>query len=241
MTVIGFDGDDTLWQSEMHFEATTDRFADLLAPWVPDTAAARQRLIDVERRNLELLGYGVKAFALSMIETAIEVSGSRVPASAIHEIVGWAKELMRHPVELLADVEEVVAALAARHTLLLVTKGDLLHQESKVAGSGLAEHFDGIHIVSEKDEATYRQVLAAHDVAPGDFVMVGNSLRSDILPVLGIGGRAVHVPHELLWDIEHVDPGLVPEGLPRIDRLGGLPPVLEAMSTTVGPPGADGP
>jgi putative hydrolase of the HAD superfamily len=205
--VVGLDGDDTLWHSESHFVTTTERLAELLSPWVPHTAAAEARLVEVERRNLALFGYGVKAFTLSMIETAIEVSGEQVT-------------------ELLPEVAETVARLAGDHRLLLVTKGDLLHQESKVARSGLAEHFEGIHIVSEKDPATYRRVLAAHGVEPTDFVMVGNSLRSDILPVLELGGRGIHVPYHTTWALEEVDEADLPPGVDRAEGLAGAAALL---------------
>jgi putative hydrolase of the HAD superfamily len=206
ITTIGFDGDDTLWDSESHFVLTTKRFADLLEPWLPSLDAVEEQLLEVEGRNLGLLGYGVKAFTLSMIETAIEVSDGAVPASHISEIISWAKELLDHPVDLLDGVVETVDRLATSHRLILVTKGDLFHQESKVARSGLAESFDGIEIVSEKDPETYRRVLDRHGVSPGEFLMVGNSVRSDVLPVLEIGGRAVHIPYHVTWALETVEP-----------------------------------
>lgn len=224
---IGLDGDDTLWHSESHFVTTTERLVDLLAPYLERGTDAEEHLIQVERRNLELFGYGVKAFTLSMIETAIEVSQRRVTAEEIHRIVGWSKELMDHPVELIPGVEEAVGELSSRHELLLVTKGDLLHQESKVARSGLADRFAGIHIVSEKDPATYSRILEAHGVDPADFVMVGNSLRSDILPVLEIGGRGVHVPYHTTWALEHVEDSELPDGVDRLDDLRGLGDLLD--------------
>lgn len=225
-TVIGLDGDDTLWHSETHFVTTTERLMDLLEPYLDEGSDAEEHLIEVERRNLELFGYGVKAFTLSMIETAIEISNRRITADEIHRIVGWSKELMDHPVELIAGVAEAVEDLASDHTLLLVTKGDLLHQESKVARSGIVEHFEGIHIVSEKDPATYLGVLQSHDVAPGEFVMVGNSLRSDILPVVELGGRGIHVPYHTTWALERVEESELPQGVERVDDLRTLRSVL---------------
>ena len=220
--VIGLDGDDTLWHSETHFVTTTERLVDLLDPYVGHSAEAEGRLIEVERRNLERFGYGVKAFTLSMIETAIEVSGQQITAGEIHQIVDWSKELMDHPVELIPGVADAVADLADDHTLLLVTKGDLLHQESKVARSGLSELFEGVHIVSEKDPATYRRVLDQHGVAPQEFVMVGNSLRSDILPVVELGGRGIHVPYHTTWALEQVEETELPAGVERLDDLAQL-------------------
>jgi putative hydrolase of the HAD superfamily len=227
ITTIGLDGDDTLWHSESHFAVTTARLVELLEPWVPASASAEEHLIEVERRNLGLLGYGVKAFTLSMVETAIEVSDAEVPASAIRSILDWGKELLDHPVELLEDVAETVDDLVGSYQLVLVTKGDLFHQESKLARSGLAEAFTGIEIVSEKDPATYRRILGRHDVAPEEFVMVGNSVRSDVLPVLEVGARAVHVPYHVTWALEVADP--VPE-VPTLRSLAELRGVLASWS-----------
>lgn len=225
--VIGIDGDDTLWHSEGHFVTTTARLTGLLDPWIPHTEAAQERLITVERRNLDRFGYGVKAFTLSMIETAIEISDAQVSAREIQQILDWSKELLDHPVELLDGVRDAISALAADHRLLLITKGDLLHQESKVARSELAEHFEGVHIVSEKDPATYQRVLDRHDIAARDFVMVGNSLRSDILPVIEIGGRGVHVPYHTTWALELVEESDLPAEVHRIERLGELAGLLD--------------
>jgi putative hydrolase of the HAD superfamily len=222
VTAVGLDGDDTLWHSESHFAVTTARLAELLSPWVSDDGA-ETHLLQVEARNLGLLGYGVKAFTLSMIETAIEVSGGEVPATSVREIIEWGKELLDHPVELLPEAADAVDDLAGRYRLLLVTKGDLLHQESKLARSGLAEAFTGIDIVSEKDVATYERVLGRHDVPPEEFVMVGNSVRSDVLPVLELGGRAVHVPYHVTWAHERVDDD---PGVPVLRHLGELAEVL---------------
>jgi putative hydrolase of the HAD superfamily len=221
--IIGLDGDDTLWHSEREFASTQARYRELLARWAEPEVIER-RLLDVERRNLEIFGYGVKGFTLSMIESAIELSDGEVPASEIHQIVKLGKELMGHPVELIAGVEETVDELAEHHQLVLITKGDLLHQETKLAASGLGERFWRIEIVSEKDVATYQRILTRHEIAVDDFVMVGNSVRSDVLPVLEIGARAVHVPYEITWEIEHVaidDEDLFPT-IPTLRDLVGL-------------------
>jgi putative hydrolase of the HAD superfamily len=201
--IIGLDGDDTLWHSEREFAGTQARYRELLARW-GDHETIERRLLDVERRNLEVFGYGVKGFTLSMVESAIELSGGEISASEIHAIVGLGKELLGHPVELIEGVDETVTALAERHQLILITKGDLMHQETKLAASGLGERFWRIEIVSEKDVATYRRILERHEIPVADFVMVGNSVRSDVLPVLELGARAVHVPYEITWEIEHV-------------------------------------
>jgi len=203
---VGFDGDDTLWHSETEFAVTQTMFCELLAPHVPDPSVDLEaRLVATEGANLEVFGYGVKGFTLSMIETALDVSEGRVPASVIRTLLDRGKAMLSHPVELLDGVEEVIDELHGRYRLILVTKGDLMHQESKVAGSGLAERFDHVEIVAEKEPATYARILHRHGVEPARFVMVGNSVRSDVLPVLAIGGRAVHVPYHLTWQHEHAD------------------------------------
>ena len=199
--VIGFDGDDTLWHNEQLFADTQHQLRELLGHYA-DMTAIDSKLLEIERRNLAIFGYGVKGFIVSMIETAIEISDSRVDARDIHRIVMLGKALLEHPIAWLDGVSDVVEELASRHRLILVTKGDLLHQESKVAASGLADLFWQIEIVSEKDPPTYQRLLERHSVAPADFVMIGNSVASDILPVLAIGGRAVHVPYHITWALE---------------------------------------
>lgn len=226
--MIGLDGDDTLWHSESYFAVTEDRFRQLLEPWLPGAVVA-ERLLEREQANLRVFGYGVKGFTLSMVETAIEASEGRIPTSSIQQIIDWGKELLDHPVELLDGVEDTVGALAASHRLLLVTKGDLFHQESKVAASGLAAWFTGVEIVAEKDTATYRRALARHGVDPADFVMVGNSVRSDVVPVLQIGGRAVHIPYGITWGHEVVDGDHGAEGCLRLDTLRALPSLLASL------------
>lgn len=232
-TVIGLDGDDTLWHSEQLFVDAQARFRDLLAPYVEpglDAAALDARLFDVERRNMATLGYGVKAFTLSLIETAIEVTGGTVPAATIRQVLDLGKVLLEHPVDLLDGVQEAVEQLSDRHRLLLVTKGDLLHQESKVARSGLAELLWGVEIVSEKDEGTYRRVLLRNGVDPSSFVMVGNSVRSDVLPVLALGGRAVHVPYHVTWELEHAEVDPAGDAVPVLGSLRELPACIEALT-----------
>ena len=228
--VIGIDADDTLWHNESLFSVTHDRFAALLADHV-DADDLGRRMLETERRNLELFGYGAKGFTLSMIETALEVTNGDLPGSHVQAILDLGKALLAHPVELLDGVREAIEALAHRR-LVLITKGDLFHQETKVAGSGLGEHFERIEIVSEKDEATYRRVLADLGVEPEAFLMVGNAMRSDILPVVAIGGRAVHVPYEVDWAHEVVDEADHPDdGWWRLDSLAGLPDLLAEIES----------
>lgn len=216
LEVVAFDGDDTLWHNEPLFWATQQRFAELLAPFSPADALG-DKLYETEIRNLGLFGYGIKGFVLSMIETALEVSGGRVPNPVIQEFLDRGKEMLAHPVHLLDGAAEALAAMrAAGRRTLLVTKGDLFDQEGKLARSGLADLFDGVEIVSEKDPATYARVFARHGADPRTTAMVGNSVRSDILPVLDWGGWAVHVPYATTWAHERADP---PEQHPRYRRL----------------------
>lgn len=228
--VIGLDGDDTLWHNESIFAAIHDRFRALVGRYAPD-ADIDARLLATERRNLDLFGYGVKGFALSMIETAIAVTDRQVGAEDLHEIVMWAKEMLSEPVDLLEGVPETVALLAERYRLVLITKGDFFHQETKVARSGLAGHFEAVEIVAEKDAETYRGILRRRQVDPSGFVMVGNSVRSDVLPVLAIGGHAVHVPYHLTWAHEAAE--APPDGRPyaELPDIRDLPALL-----TVGQP-----
>lgn len=229
--VVALDGDDTLWHSESYFALTHERFAELLAPHA-DAADLESRLLDAERRNLAIFGYGVKGFTLSMIETAIAVSDGDIGARDIATILDWGKEMLAHPVDLLDGVEETVAALAASHRLVLVTKGDLFHQEQKVARSGLADRFEHVAIVAEKDVATYRRVLDAVGVAADRFLMVGNSVRSDVTPVVDLGGRAVHIPYHITWELEA---GALPsptgdQRVWELEDIRQLPALVEALS-----------
>jgi putative hydrolase of the HAD superfamily len=226
--MLGLDGDDTLWHSETYFAVTEERFRTLLDPWLPGELVA-ERLLERERANLGVFGYGVKGFILSMIETAIEASEGRIPAASVQRIIDWGKEMHDHPVELLDGVAETLDSLTERYALLLITKGDLFHQETKVAASGLGELFSGIEIVSEKDAACYRRALGRYGVDPAEFVMVGNSVRSDVLPVLEIGARAVHIPYGITWgheiaEADHVD------GWWQLESLRGLPDLLASLS-----------
>ncbi|HWC69367.1 MAG TPA: HAD family hydrolase [Acidimicrobiales bacterium] len=204
--LIGLDADDTLWHSEDGFKAVEARFAELVEPWATVRGVdAKDALAEREREDMILFGYGVKAFTISMVECAIELSGGTIPAHVLHELVDEGRRLLARPPELFDGVVDAVLDLAQDHRIVVITKGDLLHQERKLAQSGLADHVHGIEVVSEKDADTYRRVLDRLEVRPEGFLMVGNSVRSDVLPVLAIGGRAVHIPYEHLWWHEHVD------------------------------------
>jgi putative hydrolase of the HAD superfamily len=223
---IAFDGDDTLWHSESYFEATHAQFRALLAPHVAGEVIDRT-LIETESRNLRLFGYGVKGYVLSMIETAIELTEGRIPAADIRTLLDFGKTMLDHPVELIDGVIGVLDALGDRYRLMVITKGDLFHQETKVARSGIAERFDRIEIVAEKDEATYRRILSRVSEAPDRFLMVGNSMRSDILPVLDLGGQAVHVPYRITWAHEEAaEPRHKPPGFYAIGDIAELPGLL---------------
>ena len=225
---IGFDADDTLWHNETIFETVHERFRALLARF-HDADTVDRTLFATEMRNLELYGYGVKSFTLSSIETAITLSGGHISASEIQQVLDLGRQMLEHPVELLAGVEETVAQLAPRHRVLLITKGDLRDQERKLTKSGLAVHFSAVEIVSEKNEATYAAILRRHGVEPRQFLMVGNSLKSDIQPVLALGGLGAYIPYHLTWAAEHLD--AVPDAPGRLFTLGSmreLPALVEA-------------
>ncbi len=229
--VVALDGDDTLWHNELQFSMTQDRFRELVGPYAPG-ADIDQRLLAKERVNLSTYGYGVKSFTLSMVETAIDVSEGKVPVTVIEEILATGKAMLSHPVELLDGVVEAVDALSGRYSLMVITKGDLFHQESKLARSGLAERFHRINIVSEKDVATYQRIIDREGVAPDRFVMVGNSLRSDVLPVAALGGHTVHVPFHTTWALEHVEPEEAARyAFSTISSLFELPDLIERLAT----------
>jgi putative hydrolase of the HAD superfamily len=221
--LIAFDADDTLWHNEPIFHATESQFAAMLAAYHP-AAWVSERLLATETKNLGHFGYGIKGFILSMIESAIELTEARITGAEVQRIIDWGHEMLQHPIELLDGVRETVESLHGRYRLMLLTKGDLFDQESKLARSGLGELFDAVEIVSVKNAATYRAIMRRHDVAPERFVMVGNSLRSDILPALEAGARAVHVPYELTWAHELMDEkSLEGKDFVTIEKLTRLP------------------
>lgn len=228
LTTIGFDADDTLWQNERFFRLTQERFAALLADYAdPDHLA--DRLLAAERRNLGHYGFGIKGFVLSMIETAIEVTDDKVPARVIRELIGAGQDMLKHPIELLPNARETIQALAGDFTLLLITKGDLLDQERKLAQSGLGDLFDGVEIVSDKTASVYGQIFLRHGTGPQEAMMVGNSLKSDVVPVIEAGGWGVHVPHAVTWELEHHEPPLGHLRFREIADLGGLNGVIDEI------------
>lgn len=215
ITTVGLDADDTLWHNEGIFRLTQDRFLALMADHA-DSEALQARLREVEKRNLRLYGYGVKGFTLSMIETAMELTDNNAPGRLIAEILAAGREMLDHPVETLPGVDQALGELADEYRLVLVTKGDLLHQETKLAASGLGELFVAVEIVSEKDASTYERVFARHGTGAAQAVMCGNSMRSDILPALEAGAYAAHVPYPLIWEHEMAD---APQNHPRFAEL----------------------
>jgi putative hydrolase of the HAD superfamily len=229
INLICLDADDTLWHNETFFRRTFAQFAELLAPFAPAEAIQR-RLEETEHRNLPSYGYGAKGFVLSMIEAASDLAGDDLPARTVRDILAFGREMLAHPVEMLEGVEDALPLLAQRGRLVLVTKGDLHHQEAKLAASGLGDHFTGVEIVSDKNAGTYRRIFARYGAQPGEAVMAGNSMRSDILPVLEAGAYAAFIPYELVWAHEAAD---APEEHPHyaeLENLGQLPAWIAAIS-----------
>jgi putative hydrolase of the HAD superfamily len=230
--LVGFDGDDTLWRSQDFYETAQAEFEAVLAHYV-DLAETRlhERLLAIERGNLALFGYGAKGMTLSMIEAAIALTDGRIGASDIHRIVTIGKDVLGHPVELLPGIREAVEEVASRYRVVLITKGDLFHQEHKVARCGLADIFQRIEIVSEKDPATYARVLRECEVDIGRFLMVGNSLRSDIAPVVELGGWGVYMPYHMTW--AHETDTDFDSGNPRVaavDSAAGIPAAIDGLN-----------
>ena len=228
LQTIGFDADDTLWQNESFFRLTQDRFAELLSDYTAKEHLM-DRLLAAERRNIGHYGFGIKGFMLSMIETAIEVTEARVPATIIVEILAAEQEMLRHPIDLLPHAEEAVTALAETYRIVLITKGDLLDQERKLAQSGLGDLFDAVEIVSDKTPETYARAFARHDGGAAQAMMVGNSMKSDVLPAIAAGAFGTYVPHGLTWALEQAD---APAGHPRfheIPDLSHLPALVASL------------
>ncbi len=208
--VIGFDADDTLWVNETYFRETEERFAELLEGYETKNKVD-QELFKMEMENLELYGYGVKGFMLSMIESALDLSNNKIPQETISEILNLGKRMISHPVELLDGVEEVLSRLENKYRLIVLTKGDLLDQERKLEKSGISKYFHHVEVLSDKKESNYSNLLEHLEINVDEFLMIGNSLKSDVLPILNIGAKAVHVPfhttwaHEMVTDSEQVN------------------------------------
>ncbi|HVH63184.1 MAG TPA: HAD family hydrolase [Candidatus Dormibacteraeota bacterium] len=227
--VLGFDGDDTLWHSETRFTVTQNEFRDLVHRHVPEVDVDA-RLAEMEMKNLAIYGYGIKSFTLSMLETAIELTEGKIPASDLEVVLGWGKRMLMEPTKLLDGVEATLRQLASRYDLFLITKGDLFDQESKLAQSGLGDLFFGVEILSDKNVDSYRGVFKRRGIAAETFVMVGNSLRSDIVPVVQLGARAIYIPYEVTWHHELVPEDVLPaNGWRKVERIADLPSVLDQL------------
>lgn len=225
LAVIGFDADDTLWQNEQYYRLTEEHFRDLLADFAEGEHVS-ERLLAAERRNLAQYGFGIKGFTLSMIETALEITEGRAPGKVISEILSIGRNLLSHPVETMPHARDVLEALAGEYYLVLITKGDLFDQERKLAQSGLGDYFDAVEIVSDKTATTYRRIFSKTTDGPERAMMIGNSLKSDVVPAIATGAWGVFIPHELTWVLEQVDK---PEQAPRfreIAHLGELPKLI---------------
>lgn len=228
LTTIAIDADDTLWQSEQYFRFTEEQFTALLADY-GDSRQLGQKLLAAERRNLSRYGFGIKGFVLSMIETAVEVTDGKVSGETISRILEFGHDMLSHPIETLPGVRSTLEELHGRYKLVMVTKGDLFDQERKLAESGLGDLFTAIEIVSRKDEATYTRVFSAHGSIAEQGMMVGNSLKSDILPALSAGAWAAFIPHPLTWVVEHGD---APVGHPRFRELERFDQLLSLLPET---------
>lgn len=202
--VIAFDADDTLWVNEPYFREAEDKFAKLLSIYETENKI-QQELYKVITGNIPLYGYGVKSCILSMIQCATELSNNQLPAKITQQILNIGKEMLSKPIELLSGIEEVLKVLSKKYTLIVLTKGDLLDQEKKLERSGLLKYFHHVEVMSEKNPEGYQRILKHLDIAPKDFLMIGNSLKSDVLPVLTIGAEAIHIPFHSIWQFETVD------------------------------------
>ena len=218
LKVIAFDADDTLWHNEHYFQEMEHNCWELLEDYLPQHSAARE-LMKTEMQNIELYGYGIKAFTLSMIETAIRVSHGTIPISIIEKIIGYGKDLLSKPVELIDGVEDVLSQLKGKYRLVVSTKGDLLDQQRKLTKSGLENYFHHIEIVSEKNEPEYTKLINHLDIQPHEFAMIGNSLKSDILPVLNVGGHGFHVPYHITWVHERVEAKIDHVNFKELDKI----------------------
>lgn len=226
---IAFDADDTLWHTEALFQETQSRLVEILGHYAaPDEI--QRRLHATEERNVKVFGFGIKGFTLSMIETAIEISGGRVSAADIHTIVGMGRGMLEAPMDLLDHVPQILAQMQRRFPLYLVTKGDLFNQRTKIEMSGLAAHFTGIEVVARKDVATYREVFGRHGIDPASVLMVGNSIPSDVLPVLEVGGWAVHIPYVVTAAFERHDSDPAHARFARLDSIRDLPALVDRLT-----------
>lgn len=223
--VVSFDADDTLWHNEQYFLDAQANFWHLMENFLPAHASG-QELMKTELQNIDLYGYGIKAFILSMIEAAIRISDGRITSRGIETIIGYGKAMLDKPVELIDGVDDVLKSLDGHYRLVMTTKGDLLDQERKLEKSGLTNHFHHIEIVSDKKESEYLKLIKHLDILPEQFLMIGNSLRSDILPVLNVGGFGIHVPYHTTWEHEQIDHDIHHDRFVELATIKDLPAQL---------------
>jgi len=222
--VIAFDADDTLWHNESIFTMTQQKFREMLSSYRPEVVD--QTLSSTQLKNLKHFGYGIKGFILSMIETSIELTGGNVSAKEINQVLDFGREMLTAPIELLPHAQVVVEELSKKFNLLLITKGDLIDQETKIARSGLAEYFASVEIVSEKNTETYSKILTQHKIDISRFMMIGNSMRSDIVPIVQLGGHAVHIPYSTTWVHEQEHPFVDIDRYSVLKHIGLLPKLI---------------
>jgi len=226
LKVIAFDADDTLWVNEPYFQEAEIKFCELMEDYLPKHTMAHE-LFKTETQNLALYGYGIKGFMLSMIETALTVSDNTIDIKIIERALVLGKELLQKPIEILEGVEEVLQSLKKNYRLVVATKGDLLDQERKLKKSGLEHYFHHIEIMSDKKESDYLKLIKHLDIEPSQFLMIGNSLKSDVMPVLAIGGHAVHVPYHTTWAHEHVEHKVEHKNFRQVEKIAALISLLQ--------------
>ena len=224
--IIAFDADDTLWYAERYYKEAQRQLETILSPWEPPDSTGKN-LYEIEIKNVPTYGYGAKSFILSMIEAALQISEGQIELDAIDQILALGRSMLAQEVHLRPDVKKVIPELAKEFPLMIITKGDLLDQTSKVSRSGLADHFTLVEVVNEKSAAIYREVFKKYQITPQHLLMVGNSLKSDVLPILELGGSAVHIPAETTWEMERVTSFEPPEiGFYELAHMGQLPELI---------------
>jgi putative hydrolase of the HAD superfamily len=223
--VIAFDADDTLWVNEPYFRDTENKFCSLLEDYLPQHTVL-QELFKTEMGNLALYGYGIKGFMLCMIETALRITNNKLDNTILNHIIGLGKEMLEKPIELLDGVEDVLQQLKGKYKLVVATKGDLLDQERKLKKSGIEHYFHHIEIMSDKQEADFTKLIKHLDIEPGEFLMLGNSLKSDVLPVLAIGGHGVHIPYHITWEHEKTEAQIDDPNFKQIENIKDILPYL---------------
>ncbi|MNZ84920.1 flavin mononucleotide phosphatase [compost metagenome] len=223
--VVAFDADDTLWINEPYFQEIEKKFCELLEDYIPHHTVS-QELFKTEMQNLALYGYGVKGFMLSMIETALRISNKTISIDIVEKAIAYGKDLLEKPIELLDGVEETIKALKKDYRLVVATKGDLLDQERKLKKSGLSHYFHHIEIMSDKQEADYHKLIKHLDIKPEEMLMIGNSLKSDVLPVISIGGQAIHVTYNTTWAHEKIDHNIEHQNFKQVSSINEVLPFL---------------